>query len=120
MIGLTENPIREGFGDHSIRRMENLHWIGPGTRRDDTYQSPADSRDALVGVLTVDDLFLDSPLKKWKEIGCDPDAMQRPDSRYCWVVDCYKRRHFATRKEFHTDFGPHTLCATLRVPTILI
>jgi hypothetical protein len=46
-----------------------------------------DSRDALVGVLKDDDLFLDPPLKKGKKFGCDPEAMQRPDSRYCWVVD---------------------------------
>jgi hypothetical protein len=46
-----------------------------------------DSRDALGGVLTDDDLFLDPPLKKGKKFGCDTEAMQRPDSHDCWVVD---------------------------------
>jgi hypothetical protein len=46
-----------------------------------------DSGDALAGVLKDDDQFLDPPLRKGKKFGCDSEAMQRPDSRYCWVVD---------------------------------
>ena len=63
-----------------------LYWVGP-ERASIILNRAQDSRDALVGVLKDDDLFLDPPLKKGKKFGCDPEAMQRPDSRYCWVVD---------------------------------
>jgi hypothetical protein len=79
------NPIRED--SLIIQSGEGkLYWIG-SEHAAMILTRAQDSRDALVGVLTVDDLFLDSPLKKGKKFGCDPDAMQRPDSRYCWVVD---------------------------------
>jgi hypothetical protein len=43
----------------------------------------------LKGLLSEDDLFLELPLVRGKKF-CDAEAMARPDSSYCWVVDSSK------------------------------
>jgi hypothetical protein len=40
---------------------------------------------AVQDMLSDDDLFMKFPLKKGLKF-CDPEAMKRPDDRYCWVV----------------------------------
>lgn len=70
--------IQSGEGNLYMVGSEKMPIILNGTQ---------DSRDAPEGMPRDDDLFLELPLKKGKKFGCDAEAMQRPDSRYCWVVD---------------------------------
>lgn len=72
-----------------VRLGQEKFYLIPDERFAESVQMLQNPEGPLKGLLSEDDLFLQLPLARGNKF-CDAEAIARPDSRYCGVVDSSK------------------------------